>query len=334
MPMYSAKLIKEKRKTAVLKPPVFGCLKGTPAINITRGCVHSCVYCYARGFTNAPPRGEVHLYENLPEMLERELDRKRRLPQWVSFSTASDAFQDMDNILKTTYASMKILLERGIGISFLTKGFIPPEFIELFSRHPHLVKAKIGIVSLNDNYQRLFEPYTAHPFKRLLNIRNLVNAGIDTAVRIDPVIPGITDKEASVEHLLKRLKYAGVKNISVSTLVMRPSIMNQFIKELSSRIAERILRLYHGQPWQRVITSAKTRLLPMSMRVALFGKFKDIGRRYDIECSVCGCKNPDLPWEFCSPWVDEKSGTRFEDVFNNNNRQIALFKEDYSEVFV
>jgi len=150
------KLIRQKRKTPVLKPPAFGCLKGTPAINITRGCAHSCVYCYARGFTDAPPKGELHMYENLSEMLEMELDRKRKLPSWVSFSTASDPFQDIDEVLKVTYKEMKLFLERGVGISFLTKGFIPDEFIRLFSNHPYLIRARIGIVSLNENYIRLF----------------------------------------------------------------------------------------------------------------------------------------------------------------------------------
>lgn len=313
------KLIKERRKTAALKPPAFGCLKDTPAINITRGCFHSCVYCYARGFTDAPPKGEIYLYENLHEMLERELKRKRKLPSWVSFSTASDAFQDIDEILKITYNVMKLLLERGIGVSFLTKGYIPSEFIELFRNSPYLIKARIGIVSLNEDYRRLFEPFSVHPIKRFSNIRNLINAGIDVSVRVDPIMPRITDLEESMEHMIKRLKAVGVTNISISHLVMRPSILNQFIKELPFKIAKDILKFYSGQPWQRVITSAKTRLLPKAMRIAQYRNIKNISKRYGIHCYICGCKNPDLPWEFCNPWVDGR------EVLNKNNSQLSLF---------
>lgn len=304
--MYSVRLIKEMRKTKILKPSAFGCLKGIPSINITRGCLHSCVYCYARGFTDAPLKGEIHLYENLSEMLERELDRKRKLPSWVSFSTASDAFQDIDEILKMTFNVMRLLLERGIGISFLTKGFIPSEFLELFKKYSYAVKARIGLVSLNENYIRLFEPFSAHPVKRLINIRNLINAGIDTAVRIDPVIPMITDLENSMEHLINRLKVAGVGNISISSLVMRPSIMNQFIEEVPFGLAQEIFKHYNSQPWQRVITSARTRLLPRAMRIVRYNTIKDISRKYGIDCYICGCKNPDLPWEFCNPWISEE----------------------------
>lgn len=311
MKIQSIKIIKVNRKSQILKPTVFGCLKDTPSINITKGCMHSCVYCYARGFTDAPPKGKIYLYQNLPEMLEKELDKKKKLPNWVSFSTASDAFQNVDEILEITYRTMKLLLERGIGISFLTKGFIPSDFIELFKKYISLsslykgIRAKIGLVSLSEDFRTFFEPYTTSTFQRLLNIRKLINAGIDVAVRIDPIIPGITDSQISIQHLLKRLEKEGIKNISISFLVMRPTIMN-FFSELPSNIAQNILKYYHGQPWQSVITSAKTKLLPKNMRQSIYSQIKKIARNYGIDCKICGCKNPDLPWEFCSPWIEKR----------------------------
>ncbi len=309
--MSDIKLISKTRKTPVLRFPDFGCLKGIPTINITRGCAHFCVYCYARGFTDAPPRGEVHLYKDIPQMLMHELERKKRLPSWVSFSTASDAFQGLDDVLDVTHASMKLLLDMNIGISFLTKGFIPYDFIKLFKSKPHLIKARIGIASLNEDYWRLFEPYTAPPLKRLQNVRNLIKVGVDVSVRIDPLIPvpsidgGIG--EASIEHLIKRLKSSGIRDISVSHLVMRPSIMNQFMSELPARLAKEIINLYRKQPWQKVITSARTRLLPKGLRIRQLQEMKRIANRYDIQCHICGCKNPDLRWEPCNPWVGEVS---------------------------
>lgn len=300
------KIVKISRKTPVLKQPSFGCLKGVPSINITKGCIHGCVYCYARGFTDAPPKGEVHLYKDLPERLEQELQRKRRLPSWISFSTASDAFQNIDEILETTYSCMKLLLERGIGVSFLTKGVIPQEFIELFRKYPSLVKARIGLVSISEDFRSLFEPHTASIFERLKNLRDLIDAGIEVSVRIDPVIPSVTDNDACIESILKRLRASGIKNVSVSALVARPSIM-EFFSEIPWSIAERIKRFYRGQPWQRVITSAKTRLLPADMRKKIYERFRLTGKRYGMEIKVCGCKNPDLPWEFCKPWVEQSA---------------------------
>lgn len=299
-------LIHIDRKSEVLKRSVFGCLRDVPSINVTKGCIHSCVYCYARGFPEAPPEGEVHIYKNLPELLEKELSRKKRLPSWISFSTASDAFQDIDEVVKITYSCMKLILERGIGISFLTKGYIPKEFIELFKRYSKLVKARIGFVSLDEGYKRHFEPFTASPLKRLENIRALISAGIEVSVRIDPVIPLMTDSEKDIECLLRELHKMRVKELSLSSLIMRPSIMEVFNK-LKSPLFWKVMKLYRGQPWQRVITSAKTRLLPPELRKTIYRRFREIGKGYGLNVRICGCKNPDLPWEFCNPWVEEQA---------------------------
>ena len=96
-----------------------------PTLNPTAGCVHLCSYCYARGYSNYPGDGTIVLYTNLAEKLENELSRKRKAPAFVYFSPSCDAFQPVKQVLDTTYSLMALLLERGIGVSFLTKGENP-----------------------------------------------------------------------------------------------------------------------------------------------------------------------------------------------------------------
>ena len=71
---------------------------------------------------------------------------------------------------------------------------------------------------------------------------------------------------------------------------------------------------------QSVITSAKTRLLPEKLRIAQYSRIKKIARQYGINCKICSCKDPDLPWEFCSPWVNER-----KIYINSNKKQLTLF---------
>jgi len=320
--MRTLKVIIMTRRSRLLKVPDFGCLRGIPSINITRGCMHSCIYCYARGFPDAPPEGEVHVYSNIPALLADEIERKRSHPRWVSFSTASDAFQPIDEVLDCTFRTMSLLLRAGIGVSFLTKGEIPQDFIDLFKKSPSLVRAKIGMVSLNEQYWRLFEPNTAHPLKRLHNIRSLISAGISVGVRIDPIIPFYSYNEGgvegSIEHLMKRLHASGVRDISISHLIMRQHIMNHIMHTLPFKDAERIISLYRGQPWQSVITSARTKLLPGDIRTRDIGIFRDIAHRYGIQCRACGCKNPDLRWEPCHPWIKN------DEIIAPVSRQLTL----------
>ncbi len=302
------KVRKVARKSPVLKNPAFGCLKDIPTVNVTRGCLHRCVYCYARSFPETP-KAEIHLYENLPEKLRRELASRRRrgtLPWVAAFSTASDAFQPHPKILEITFQAMKALLEACVTVSFLTKGRIPERFWALFAAHAPLVQARFGLVSLDLGYHRLFEPRTATPYLRLRQLEKSATLGLSPAARIDPVIPGITDREETIESLMRHLVNVGVKEVSVSYLVLRPAVVKQMQRELPPGLFQKILTYYCGQPWVKVITSATTKLARIEIREQGYNLFREIGRAYGLEVRICGCKNPDLPFEFCAPWEIRK----------------------------
>jgi DNA repair photolyase len=311
--MDSCEIIEVQRKSPVLKGSQFGCLKGIPSINITNGCLHSCVYCYARGFSSSPSKGRVLLYKNLRALIEKELKHKKKRPLSVSLSTASDPFQPSPKVLKTTYEVMEFLFEQNIPMAFLTKGHIPDEFIKLFKKKPNLIAARIGIVSISETYRALFEPNSASIQERLSNIIRLKEIGLGVNVRIDPVIPGITDSEESVSRLFEKLRFLSTDTVSVSCLIMRPCLYTQF-NELPIEIAKKIIVQYRDQPYQQVITSAKTRLLPREKRATIYERFKKIGRDYGIKVKVCGCKNPDLPWEDCIPSRQDRSEDNYHDL--------------------
>lgn len=296
------RILKIERKGPILKSPSFECLREIPSINVTAGCLHGCLYCYAFGFQSTPKDGTVLLYQNIPKLLLTELNRKKVLPSLVSFSTASDPFQKDEEILSTTFETMEILLKKGISISFLTKGFIPPFFIELFKRFRDSIKARIGIVSLKEEYRRVFEPNTATIDERLKNIENLIDAGVETNVRIDPLIPVFTDQKEDLERLFLSLKERGIRKVSVSFLIMRPYLYRRLSEGLGREKSKKIFSFFENEPWQRVITSAKTRLLPKDYREKKIYSIKRLAERHGISCSVCGCKNPDLPFEYCLPF--------------------------------
>jgi DNA repair photolyase len=287
------------RKGKVLTPANFGCLKGIPTLNITNGCFFQCTYCYARGYSQAPKKGEVYLYVNLPNLLEEELSRKKVVPQWVILNTASDCFQSHPDILRVTYEVIRILLDHGIGISFLTKGMIPQRLIDLFGRSPEKILAQIGLVSLSDRYWREYEPGTPSPEKRLENIERLGEVGISSEIKIDPIIPFITDTEPEMTSLFRRLKASSVKRVTLSYLHLRPAIERQLMKELSPLHRSLIESCFRTQEWKEVGSSTKTKLLPKSIRKKGYQRIKEIAEEFGMTASVCQCKNPDLKGDLC-----------------------------------
>jgi len=294
-------IIRKNKRGYALKRCNFGCLSGFHAINITNGCMHYCVYCYARGYSNAPAKGIVELYSNLPELIRKELSspRKRKIPELVIFNTASDCFQSHPDILETTYLCMEELLKRGIHISFLTKGYIPDPFILLFSKRKRLIKAQIGLVSLDNSYTSKFEPFAPLPEKRLENIERLCSIGVIPDVRIDPIIPFLTDTEEHVKRLLSTIKKFGIRNVTLSYLHIRPSILDNLKKELKPEIVKLLDACYYNRPWQEVGTSTMSKLLPLELRKRGYKRIKRIAGSMGINATVCHCKNPDMKASVC-----------------------------------
>ena len=294
------KVLPKLRKGRILTGAQFGCLKGIPTLNIANGCVFQCTYCYARGYRQAPQKGEVYLYINLPNLLKEELLSKKVVPQWVILNTSSDCFQSHPDILNVTYEVIQILLDRGVGISFLTKGFIPHRFFDLFKRSPDKVLAQIGLVSFSGRYGKEYEPGTPSPEKRLENVERLKEVGILSEIRIDPVIPFITDTESEMKNLFGRLKDLGLKRVTLSYLHLRPAIQKQLMKELSPLHRRVIESCFRTQEWKAIGSSTQTKLLPKTIREKGYQRMKEIAEGFGITASVCQCKNPDLKGDLCS----------------------------------
>ena len=213
------------RKTNVLTPSSLHCFKnGVVTINPTQGCIHQCAYCYARGYRIYPGDEKVVIYQNLLRKLRKELPRKRILPKAVFFSTSCDVFQPVPQVLELTYGIMELLLSHGIGVIFLTKGSIPVNFLELFESNARLVNAKIGLITIDRRIQQVLEPHAATPQERLKNIESLVNRGIYTEVRMDPVIPGLTDEEDVLDVYFKAIGELKVKSVIINYLLLRNMI--------------------------------------------------------------------------------------------------------------
>lgn len=318
--MEAVELLPKVRRGRILTPADFGCLKGIPTLNVTQGCLFQCAYCYARGYRDAPGKGKVHLYVNLPRLLEEELLTKRVLPPWVILNTSSDCFQPHPDILDVTWQVMKLLLDHGVGLSFLTKGIIPERFLRLMEGFPEKILAQIGLVSLSPLYWRKYEPGTPSPEGRLKNIQRLKQIGVFPEIRMDPIVPFVTDVESELKRLFEQLESFEVKRVTVSYLHLRPAIRDQLLQELPPIHQKLITPLFETQEWKTIGSSSKTKLLPRTLRERGYQRIKETAKEFGITVIVCQCKNPDLEADICSPGTVRKVSRKTTPI------QLPLFK--------
>jgi DNA repair photolyase len=299
---YVATIIKARRKAAVLTPSDLPCLSVVPTINLTAGCLHGCLYCYARSYRQFPGEGKVVLYENTLDMLRDELTRRRTKPQAVYFSPSSDLFQPAPEVLELGEAIIRFLLGKGIGVALVTKGHIPDHVLGLLSDHAELVRAQIGIITLDEGIAQTFEPNAARLRRRLAQIEALVRAGVPTEARIDPILPTVTASPAATDRLFAALADIGVKRAAVDMLFLRPAIVQSLRRGVHDKqMLTRLLDAFpRPSPTGEGAGRAPSQKLPLEVRRETFALMRDAAAAHDIEVSICACENPDLARGTCN----------------------------------
>ena len=290
------------RKSAVLSPSSLVCLSTIPTVNLTMGCAHNCLYCYTRGYRAHPGEGKLDVYENAFEKLREELDRKRRKPKAVYFSPASDLFQPVPEVLDIAYDMIRHLLVREIGIAFLTKGAIPKKHLSLLLAHPSLVHAQIGLITTDETVLQIFEPNAASSDIRIAQMRQLAGAGIRTQVRLDPILPGVTDDTHTFESLCQTTVTCGVNEMAASVLFLRSMPMHRLKNAAKTTpLVARCLKAFQSAH-RMAIHAERSSVIALSApeREAIFRRLEYIAGQHGLVVKRCACKNPDIATGTCS----------------------------------
>lgn len=296
-------VIRAERKSAVLTPSNLQCLSRIPTINLTAGCAIGCIYCYALGYSHHPGEARVVLYENTLDKLRAELARKRNKPRAVYFSPSTDIFQPVPEVLELGHQILDFLLSQDIGVAFVTKGRIPENTMDLLLANPDKVRAQIGLISLDRDLPRIFEPNAASPEVRLSQMSALIAAGVPTVARLAPILPGLTDVPEPMDRLLASIAMTGVQHVAASTLFLRPVIWES-IKRSIGGDRERwstLIGSYKGA--RRISVRAQYSsvvALPENRRAETYDRVRDLAQKHGLRLSICSCMNPDIGAGTCN----------------------------------
>ncbi|MBI1886062.1 MAG: radical SAM protein [Chloroflexi bacterium] len=283
-----------------MTPSGLACLSVLPTINLTAGCLHDCVYCYIRGYRNYPGESRVVLYEDTLERLRHELRPGQPKPRAVYFSPSSDLFQPASEVLELSHAVLEFLFSRGIGVAFLTKGEIPDETMELLIDHADLVQAQIGLITLDEDIARVFEPHAASLRTRLWQLRSLIAGGIAAAARLDPILPTLTDDPEALDRQFAALAQVGVKRAAAGVLFLRPGIIYWLTRRVPRDMLAPLLAAYREE--EAVMRGAEYPIqnLPSGRRREIFARLEKAAEAHGIRLDVCACKNSDIARGSCN----------------------------------
>lgn len=249
-------------------------------VNPYRGCSHACTYCFARVTHTFMDMGAGRDFEskivvkvNAPEVLRAQLRSRRWKGEHIAMGTATDPYQRVEGRYRLMPDIIAALRDYRNPFSILTKGTLILRDVGLLLEAAAVtgVSTAFSVATLDEGVWRASEPGTPHPRKRIEAVARLNGAGIPCGVMVAPVLPGISDRTASLRAVVRAAVDAGATHVTPILLHLRPVVREEFmawVRDAYPLLAgsyEQSYRRSYGSPGaRRALASAVSRLVAES----------------------------------------------------------------------
>jgi DNA repair photolyase len=237
------------------------------------GCDHNCIYCYASSYI--PRFNDCRPKKNLLTRLKREATKLNG--ELVSISNSSDPYPRLEQKLGLTRKCLETLAESRCRLQIVTKSDLVTRDIDILQNVPCAVS--VTVLTTDDRLSKKLEPGAPVSSRRLKAIKTLVEAGIATTVRIDPVIPFVNDDLAELVEAVAEL---GVLHVTSSTYKVKPDNWKRFMTVFPEE-AKKLESLYFMEG-ERV---GRSTYLPKKLRFNLMKKAKELTEEHNLKFGCC-----------------------------------------------
>jgi DNA repair photolyase len=195
----------------------------------------------------------------------------------LSIANSSDPYPNLEAKTRLMRKCLEILSHHDSEIQLITKSNLVARDIDLLKKISSMVS--LTITTDSDSIAKLIEPHAPLSSERLKTVEMLINEGVPTSIRIDPIIPFVND---NMENLIKTLASMNVKHITASTYKVKPDNWQRFCTALP-KIAEKLKPLYfeEGEKIGGYI------YLPKDLRLKLMRTVSALAEKYNMKFGTC-----------------------------------------------
>jgi DNA repair photolyase len=150
----------------------------------------------------------------------------------VVIGTATDPYQPAERHYRVTRGILEVLAEeQGLSIVIITKSAIITRDVDLLAQlsNRSALTIHLSLITLDRELARRIEPRAPTPEARVRALERLADAGIDVGINIMPVLPGITDRPAMLDAVVRRVKAAGASHVNACALRLRASARRRYL---------------------------------------------------------------------------------------------------------
>ncbi len=203
-------------------------------VDLYTGCPFGCVYCVAK---------KKHTEKIQPTNNEQKLLKGATSDIPLYLSPWTDAYPPIEEKHNRTGSLLKHLSKTQQPFYIITRSLLVKRDIEVIRDSKDTFVA-ISLNTLDSNITDLLEPSAPTPRSRAIMIEEFAGIpGLRTVVRIDPIIPGITDGKR-LDELLQWILEVKPFAIGVETLRLNNTIASRMKAALPEEDFSRLMEYY------------------------------------------------------------------------------------------
>ena len=216
---------------------VKGILSAKNGMNLYRGCSHGCIYCDSRSkcYNMDHDFEDIQVKSNAISLLENSLQRKKKKCM-IGTGSMTDPYLHIEETLKFTRQSLKIIDKYGFGLSILTKSNRILNDLDLLKSINQKAKCvvQITLTTFDENLCKILEPNVSTTKERFEILKIMRDNNIPTIVWLGPILPYINDTEENLRGILEYCIQARVYGIICfgMGLTLREGNREYFYKKL------------------------------------------------------------------------------------------------------
>ena len=195
-----------------------------------KGCHHNCKYCYA---IHSPLYGlgtKNVVFTNYVEVVKKQIEKMPIVfPLYMSQDT--DPFQQpIEQHYGITRELTEYFVNRHLPFEYITKNHSVVDILDITNGYD-LYFIQLSIITLDEKIRKFFEPYASPINARFQALKEFSETGCFSIVRIDPILPHITDDKEMLRELFVQAKEYGANHIIASICDIGSGVWGRSLKK-------------------------------------------------------------------------------------------------------
>ena len=203
-------------------------------LNIYRGCLHNCQYCYAlysHDYLNDSEFAEnIYVKTNIIERLEAELSNKNWKREIINIGGVTDSYQPCEDYYKFMPEILKLLIKYKTPAIISTKSDLILRDYDLIDQLSKITYINVAatITTMDEKIQQLIEPNAVSSIKRFAMLKAFRKTNASVGLHVMPIIPYLTDSYENLESLCRLSQDVNVHYLLPGTLYLRGKTRKSF----------------------------------------------------------------------------------------------------------